>query len=79
MTLAVEVVPESRLGRGCAGKIRYRSLDAAQEHLLRLAAEIASGRAVEKFPDAKHSLSVYVCDSCGFYHTGHRPRRLART
>jgi hypothetical protein len=79
MTLAVEVIPPTRLGRGCAGKVRYRSIEAAQHDLLRLCEDIAAGRVTEKYPGNPRSLSVYDClDGCGFYHVGHRPKRLAR-
>lgn len=75
MPLAVPVVPQRALGRGCLGKIRYRSLDAARDDLQRLSDDIASGRAVEKYPNAQHTLSVYDCGRCGFVHIGHRPAR----
>lgn len=79
MPLAVPVTPHHALGRGCAGRVRYRCLDAAQRDLVRLAEDIAAGRAEEKYPNAMATLSVYVCSGrrgCGFYHIGHESRAM---
>ncbi len=75
MPLAVPVVPHHALGRGCAGKVRYRSIEAAQRDLLRLAEDVRAGRVADHAPGIP--LNIYTCDACGFPHIGHRPKRLA--
>ncbi len=74
MPLAVQV-PIMHPPRGCAGKIRYRHIEAAQIALVRLAEAVRDGRAAPA-KHRGHPLDVYECDWCGAFHIGHRPSKL---
>lgn len=71
MGMAVKVVPHHVRPRGCVGKVPYRTLDAAQEALLRVVARFATGEAVDNNPE--RPLCVYECATCSCWHLGHQP------
>lgn len=79
MPLAVEIHHGALDVRQCRGKVKYRSLEGAQEALIRVAGRFRDG--TMRDPSPRRPMNVYVCgegsdESCGFWHLGHRPAVL---
>lgn len=54
---------------GCAGKVRYPTLTAAQDVLIKVVAEFRAGTLDDRHPE--RPMSVYQCGSCRAWHIGH--------
>lgn len=79
MPLAVEIHHGALDVRQCRGKVKYRSLTAAQEALIRIVASFHQGVIRDRAPH--RPMNIYVCgdgtdEGCGFWHLGHRPSIL---